>query len=80
MEKGAGSSEKLGNRARSKGNYQEEKIKKEQRAKIDEKGAVKIGKKEREQGEQGKMSKRAESIDPPITELYWSDSLVAYVK
>ncbi len=53
---------------------QEEKIKKEQGAKRDEKGAVKIGKKERapkngrEQGEQGKMSKGAGSIDPPLTE------------
>ncbi len=65
MEKGAGSSKKLGNGARSKRNYQGErgKIKKEQGAKGYEKGAVKIGKKERatkngrEQGERGKMSK-----------------------
>ncbi len=47
------------------------KMKKEQRAKRDEKGAVKIGKKERapkngrEQGEWGKMSEGAGSIDPP---------------
>ncbi len=47
------------------------KIKKEQGAKRDEIGAVKIGKKERapkngrEQGERGKMSKGAGSIDPP---------------
>ncbi len=47
------------------------KIKKEQGAKNDEKGAVKIGikerapKNEREQGEWGKMSKGAGSIDPP---------------
>ncbi len=73
MEKGAGSSKKLGNRARGKINYQgaREKIKKEQGAKSDEKGAVKIGKKERapkngrEQGEWGKISKGAGSIDPP---------------
>ncbi len=73
MEKGAGSSIKLGSGARSKRNYQgaRGKIKKEQGAKRDEKGAVKIGKKERapkngrEQGEQGKMSKGAGSIDPP---------------
>ncbi len=51
---------------------QEEKVsRKEQGAKGDEKGAVKIGKKERgpkngrEQGERGKMSKGAGSIDPP---------------
>ncbi len=43
----------------------------ERGAKRDEKGAVKIGKKERaqkngmEQGERGKMSKGAGSIDPP---------------
>ncbi len=73
MEKGAGSSKKLGNGARSKRNYQgaRAKIKKEQGAKRDEKGAVKIGKKERapknarEQGERGKMSKGAGSVDPP---------------
>ena len=46
-------------------------MKKEQGAKRDEKGAVKNGKKERapkngrEQGEWGKMSKGAGSIDPP---------------
>ena len=63
LEKGAGSSKKLGNGARSKRNYQgaRGKIKKEQGAKKDEKGAVKISKKEqvlkngREQGEWGKM-------------------------
>ncbi len=50
---------------------QQGKNKKEQGAKSDEKGAVKIGKKERvpknrrEQGEWGKMSKGAGSIDPP---------------
>ncbi len=50
------------------------KIKKEQGAKRDEKGAVKIGKEERvlkngrEQGERIKMSKGAGSIDPPLTE------------
>ncbi len=73
MVKGAGSSKKLGNGARSKRNYQgaRGKVKKEQGAKRDEKGAVKIGKKERalkngrEQGERGKMSKRAGSMDPP---------------
>ncbi len=56
-----------------KKNYQGErrKTKKEQGAKTNEKGAVKIGKKERaqkngrEQGEWGKMSKGAGSIDPP---------------
>ncbi len=76
MEKGAGSSKKVGNGARRKRNYQgaRGKIKKEQGAKRDEKGAVKIGKKEqapkngREQGERGKMSKGAGSIDPPLTE------------
>ncbi len=49
MEKGAGSSKKLGNGARNKRNYQgaRGKIKKEHRAKRDEKGTVKIGKKER---------------------------------
>ncbi len=63
----------MGNGARSKRNYQgaRGKIKKEQGAKRDEKGAVKIGKKERapkkgrEQGEWGKMSKGAGSIGPP---------------
>ncbi len=63
----------MGHGARSKRNYQgaRGKIKKEQGAKNDEKGAVKIGKKERalksgrEQGEWGKMSKGAGSIDPP---------------
>ncbi len=65
--------QKLGNGARSKRNYQgaRGKIEKEQGANRDEKGAVKIGKKEkvpkieREQGEPGKMSKGAGSIDPP---------------
>ncbi len=53
--------QKLGSGARSKRNYQG--------AKRDERGAVKIGKKEqapnngREQGERGKMSKRAGSRD-----------------
>ncbi len=73
MEKGAGSSEKLGNVARSKRNYQgaRGKIKEEQGAKRDEKGAVKISKKERapkngrEQGERDKMLKGAGSVDPP---------------
>ncbi len=63
----------MGNGARSKRNYQgaRGKIKKEQGAKRDEEGAVKIDKKERapengrEQGERGKMSKGAGSIDPP---------------
>ncbi len=46
-------------------------MKKEQGARIDGKGAVKIGKRERglkngrEQGERGKRSKGAGSIDPP---------------
>ena len=61
------------NGATGKRNYQGTKaeIKKEQGAKREEKGAVNIGKKElalkngREQGEQGKMSKGAGSIDPP---------------
>ncbi len=73
MEEGAGSSKKLENGARSKRNYQgaREKMKREQGAKRYEKGAVKIGRKERapkhgrEQGERGKMSKGAGSIDPP---------------
>ena len=49
MEKRAGRNNKLGNGARSKRNYQGApgKIKKEQGAKRDEKGAVEIGKKER---------------------------------
>ncbi len=76
MEKGAWSSEKLDNGARGNKNYQgaRGKITKEQGARIDEKGAVKIGKKERapkngrEQGERGKKSKGAGSIDPPLTE------------
>ena len=63
----------LGNGARSRRNYQgaRGKIKKEQGAKRNDKGAVKIGEKERtsqngrEQGERGKMSKLAGSIDPP---------------
>ncbi len=63
----------MGNGARSKRNYQGAtgKIKKEQGAKRDERGAVKIGKKERapenerEQGERGKVSKGAGSADPP---------------
>ncbi len=61
------------NGARSKIKYQgaRGKIKKEQGAKTDKKGAVKIGQKERaprngrEQGERVKMSKGAGSIDPP---------------
>ncbi len=73
MKKGAGSSKKLVNGAKSKRNYQgaRGKIKKEQGAKRNEKGAVKIGKKERvpkngrEQGERSKMSKGAGSMDPP---------------
>ncbi len=73
MEKGAGSSQKLENEARIKINYQgaRGKIKKEQGAKRGEKGAVKIGQKERapknekEQGEWGKMLKGAGSMDPP---------------
>ncbi len=50
---------------------QEGKIKKQQGAKRDEKGAEKIGKNERvpkndrEQGELGKMSKGAGRMDPP---------------
>ncbi len=75
MEKGAGSSKKLGNGARSKRNYQgaRGKIKKEQGAKRDEKGAVKTGKKERapkngrEQGERGKM-RREQGAQTPLTE------------
>ncbi len=63
----------MGNGARSKRNYQGARgnIKKEQGVKGNEKGAVKIGKQERapkngrEQGEQGKMSKGAGSVDPP---------------
>ncbi len=56
MEKGAGSSKKLGNGARSRKNYQgaRGKIKKEQGAKRDEKGAVKIARKERA-SKNGKM-------------------------
>ncbi len=48
MEKGAGSSKKLGNGACSKKNYQgaRGKIKEEQGAKRDEKGVVEICKKE----------------------------------
>ncbi len=73
MEKGAGSSKESGYGARSKRKYQGAggKIKKEQGAKRDEKGAMKIGQKERapkngrEQGERGKMSQGAESLDPP---------------
>ncbi len=69
----------MGNGARTKNIYQgaRGKIKKEQGAKRDEKGAVKIGKKERapkngrEQGERGKMSKVVGSIDPPQTEPGW---------
>ncbi len=72
MERGAGSSKKLGNGARSKKNYQgaRGKSKKEQGAKGDQKGALKIDKKERapkngrEQGERCEMSKGAGSIDP----------------
>ena len=60
----------MGNGARSKRNYQgaTEKIKKEQGAKRDEKGAVKkerAPKNERGQGERGKISKGAGSTDPP---------------
>ncbi len=63
----------MGKGARIRRNYQgaKGKIKKEQGAKSDEKGAVKNGKKEpalkngREQGEWGKMAKGAGSIDPP---------------
>ncbi len=79
LEKGAVSSKKLENGARSKRNYQgaRGKVKKEQGAKRDEKGAVKMGEKERtpkngrEQGERGKMLKGARSIgsltDRPYT-------------
>ncbi len=67
----------MGNGARSKRNYQgaRGKIKKEQGAKRDERGAVKIGKKEqapkseRGQGERGKMLKGAGSIDHPQQSL-----------
>ncbi len=63
----------MGNGARSKRNYQgaRGKIIREQEAKRDETGAVKIGKTERapkngrEQGEWGKTSIGAGSIDPP---------------
>ena len=63
----------MGNGERSKRNYQGAmgKSKKEQGATRNEKGAMKIGQKERapknerEQGERGKMSKGAGSIDPP---------------
>ncbi len=71
MEKGAGSNRKLGNGARSKRSYQgaRVKIKKEQGAKRDVKGAVskmeRAPKNGREQEEQGKMSKGAGSIEPP---------------
>ncbi len=69
----------MGNGARSKRNYQGErgKIKKERGAKRDEKGAVKISKKERvpkngrEQGERCKLSKGAGSIDPPPNRAYF---------
>ncbi len=62
----------LGNGVRSKRNYKgaRRKIKKKQGAKKDEKGAVKITKKERalkngrEQGEQGNILKGAGSRDP----------------
>ncbi len=71
--KGSREQQKMGNGARNKRNYKGAiwgKIKKEQGAKRDEKGAVKIDKKEwapkneREQEEWGKMSKGAGSIDP----------------
>ncbi len=76
MDKGAGSSKKMGNGARSKRSYRgaRGKIKKEQGAKRHEKGAVKVGKKERalkkgrEQGERGKMSKGSREHRPPLTE------------
>ena len=78
MENGAGSSKKWENGAGSKRNYQgaRGKIKREQGAKRDEKGAVKMCKKERapkngrEQGERDKMSKGAGSIDPPNRASY----------
>ncbi len=66
MEKGAGAAKNWEMEHGAQG-----KIKKEQGAKRDEKGALKIDKKERvpkngrEQGEWGKMSKGAGSIDPP---------------
>ena len=73
MEKGAGSSKKIGkwSKEQEKLSGSKRKIKKEQGAKRDEKGAVKIGIKERapkngrEQEERGKTSRGAGSIDPP---------------
>ena len=67
----------MGN-GRSKRNYQgaREVIKKGQGAKGHEKGAVKTGQRERtpknrrDQGEWGKMSKGAGSIDPPTRASY----------
>ena len=69
------------NGARSKRNYQgaKEKTKKEQGAKRDETGAVKIDKKDRtpkngrEQEEWGKMSNKAGSLDPPNRALSKED-------
>ncbi len=70
-EHGAAKNWEMEQRAREDYQGARGKSKKEQGAKGDEKGAVKIGKKERmpqngrEQGERGKMSKGAGSIDPP---------------
>ncbi len=87
MEKGAGSSKnwEMEQGAREIIRKQQENIQKEQGAKRDEKGAVKIGKKEqapkngREQGERGKKSKGAGSIDPPLTEPLVSIQRYMYI-
>ncbi len=77
MEKGAGSSKKLGNGARSKKNYQgaRGKIKKEQGAMRNEKGAVKIGKKERVpkkwSRENGIKCRREQGAHTPLTEPHY---------
>ncbi len=73
MEKGSGSSNKLEMEQGATEIFREQdkKIKKEQGARRDERGAGKIGRKERvpkngrEQGERDKISKVAGSIDPP---------------
>ena len=78
MVKGAGSSKKLGNGARSKMNYQgtRGKIKKEQGAKRDEKGAGKLAKRSERKMEGSRENRvkcrRKQGAKTPLTEPHYS--------
>ncbi len=78
MGRGAGSSKKFGNGARSKRNYQgaRGKIKKEQGAKRYEKGAVKMGKMERAPKNAGKGAGRTGQNVKGSREPQKADALV----